>query len=114
MRVDPEDLYWRLHSISKVLESSGVIDESEHRDAYPTILDAMNFVRERIRPTDAWAGLDPRLRRLLGLGAVVDALLQEEDLEAAAEQLAPAGGCQRDELIDAVQPPWNRLQAALA
>lgn len=45
MRVDPEDLYERLHSLSKVLESSGVIDESEHRDAYPTILDAMNFVR---------------------------------------------------------------------
>jgi HD-like signal output (HDOD) protein len=76
--------------------------------------DVVHFVRERIRPTDAWAGLDPRLRRLLGLGAVVDTLLQEEDLEAAAEQLAQAGGCQRDELIDAVQPPWTRLQAALA
>jgi hypothetical protein len=39
------DLYWRLHSLSKVLESSGVIDESRHKDAYATILDAMNFVR---------------------------------------------------------------------
>lgn len=52
MRVDPEDLYERLHSLSKVLESSGVIDESEYRDAYPTILDSMNFVRAAL-PDDA-------------------------------------------------------------
>ena len=40
-----EDLYWRLHSLSKILESSGVIDERRHTDAYATILDAMIFVR---------------------------------------------------------------------
>lgn len=56
MKVDPEDLYWRLHSLSKVLESSGRIDESEHRDTYPTILDAMNFVRERIREAEVLRG----------------------------------------------------------
>ncbi len=56
MRVDPEDLYERLHSLSKVLESSGRIDEGEHRNAYPTILDAMNFVRERIREAEVLRG----------------------------------------------------------
>ena len=40
-----EELYWRLHSLSKILEGSGVIDESQHPDAYATILDAMAFVR---------------------------------------------------------------------
>jgi hypothetical protein len=40
-----EDLYWRLESLSKSLESSGRIDQSEHPDAYATVLDAMIFVR---------------------------------------------------------------------
>ena len=40
-----EELYWRLHSLSKTLEGSGLIDESQHPDAYSTILDAMAFVR---------------------------------------------------------------------
>ena len=40
-----EDLYLRLHSLSKILEGSGVIDESQHPDAYSTILDAMAFIR---------------------------------------------------------------------
>ena len=43
-----EDLYLRLHSLSKSLEGSGRIDEHENPDAYATVLDAMNFVaRER-------------------------------------------------------------------
>ena len=45
VREPSEDLYWRLHSLSKILEGSGVIDESQHLDAYSTILDAMAFVR---------------------------------------------------------------------
>ena len=40
-----EDLYWRLHGLSKILEGSGLIDESQHPDAYSTILDAMVFIR---------------------------------------------------------------------
>ena len=42
---DADDLYGRLHALSKVLESSGRIDEQEHRWAYATILDAMNAAR---------------------------------------------------------------------
>lgn len=56
MRVDPEDLYWRLHALSKILEGSGRIDEGEHRDSYPTILDSMNFVRERMREIEVLRG----------------------------------------------------------
>lgn len=41
-----EDLYWRLHTLSKMLESSDIIDGAAHRDAYPTILDAMNAIRK--------------------------------------------------------------------
>lgn len=39
-----EDLYQRLHSLSKSLESSGRLDEHDNPDAYATILDAMNLV----------------------------------------------------------------------
>ncbi len=45
MHESGEDLYWRLHNLSKTLEGSGLIDESQHPDAYSTILDAMAFVR---------------------------------------------------------------------
>lgn len=45
-----EDLYWRLHGLSKILEGSGFIDESQHPDAYATILDAMDFVRSTPQP----------------------------------------------------------------
>lgn len=41
-----EDLYLRLEFLSKILESSGIIDEHENKDAYATILDAMNFIRD--------------------------------------------------------------------
>ena len=41
-----EDLYLRLEFLSKILESSGIIDEREHREAYATILDAMRFIRD--------------------------------------------------------------------
>ena len=40
-----EDLYYRLHSLSKSLEGSGRLDEHDNPDAYATVLDAMNFVR---------------------------------------------------------------------
>ena len=42
-----EDLYWRLHALSKVMESSGRIDEDRDRELkpYAAILDAMNAVR---------------------------------------------------------------------
>lgn len=40
-----DDLYLKLHGMSKHLESSGRIDESDAPEAYPAILDAMNLVR---------------------------------------------------------------------
>lgn len=46
-QAEPDDLYWRLHSLSKSLESSGRIDEHDNPDAYATVLDAMNAVREQ-------------------------------------------------------------------
>ena len=36
-----ENLYWRLHSLSKSLEGAGRLDEHDCPDAYATILDAM-------------------------------------------------------------------------
>ena len=44
-QTDVDDLYWRIHSMSKSLEGSGMIDEHDNPDAYATVLDAMNFVR---------------------------------------------------------------------
>lgn len=39
-------LYWRLHTLSKSLEDSGRIDESDCTDAYSTILNAMRMARQ--------------------------------------------------------------------
>ena len=44
-----DDLYWRLHSLSKALESSGRIYSEDHPDAYATVLDAMNALRSPTR-----------------------------------------------------------------
>lgn len=76
--------------------------------------DVVHYVREQARPPDGWIALDRPLRRLLALGAVVEALLHEDDAQGAAEQLAPIGGCSTAELVGAVQAPWSRLQDALA
>lgn len=40
-----DDLYLKLHGLSKRLEGSGRIDESDAPEAYPAILDAMKLVR---------------------------------------------------------------------
>lgn len=59
------DLYSRLESLSKVMESSGRIDEHEHPDAYGAILDAMRFVAAAPHPPIAqpqaagWRPIDP-------------------------------------------------------
>lgn len=46
---DAEDLYWRLHSLSKCFEGSSVCydDDGEH---YRTVLDAMNMIRAQSAP----------------------------------------------------------------
>ena len=62
-----DDLYWRLHGLSKILESSGFIDESRHPDAYSTILDAMAFVR----------GQQPVVREPLTDEQIVEAFCQQ-------------------------------------
>lgn len=43
---EDDGLYWRLHSISKSLESCGFLDEHDNPDAYGTVLDAMAFVQQ--------------------------------------------------------------------
>jgi HD-like signal output (HDOD) protein len=76
--------------------------------------DVVHYVREQARPAESWGHLDRPLRRLLALGALVEAMLQEDDATEMAEQLAPAGDCTTAELMDAVQAPWSRLKDALA
>jgi hypothetical protein len=44
-----DDLYWRLHSLSKALESCGRIYAEDYPDAYATVLDAMNALRSPTR-----------------------------------------------------------------
>lgn len=56
---DPEDLYWKLHSLSKSMEGSGRIDQHDNPEAYGTLLDAMNALRSSSQPvrepmTDSW------------------------------------------------------------
>ena len=50
------DLYVRLASLSKVLESTGRIDEHDYPDAYATLLDAMNFVQGMKTPNEKLKG----------------------------------------------------------
>lgn len=45
--IDDDDMYWRLHALSKALESSGRIDAADYPDAYATVLDAMNALRSQ-------------------------------------------------------------------
>lgn len=45
-----ESLYERLEFMSKVLESSGLLDEMDHPGTYATVLDAMNAVRAMAEP----------------------------------------------------------------
>lgn len=51
--IDPEGLYWRLHSMSKSFESCDRCNEEDvDGGAYVAVLDAMRFVRDRY-PFDA-------------------------------------------------------------
>ncbi|MDQ5896168.1 MAG: hypothetical protein QG612_254 [Pseudomonadota bacterium] len=71
----------------------------------------VSFVRERTRPPEQRAGLDPRLRRLLALGSAAEALLH-----AAAGGSATLTGLAGDdalpepELRAAIAPHWHPLR----
>ena len=41
-----EALYWKVHSLSKCLESDGRIDELDSPDAYVTLLDVLHLLTE--------------------------------------------------------------------
>jgi HD-like signal output (HDOD) protein len=82
--------------------------------AWGLAADVVHYVHDQVTPPAQWAGHERPLRRLLALGAVVDALLREDDLEVSAGQLAPAAGCTTDDLVSALKAPWSRLQEALA
>ncbi len=88
--------------------------------------EVVRFVREQGRDPTSWVDQPDALRRMLSLGAVVDALLLEEPVgrttaDATVEQqahdlareLTPASGYRDDELWAAVNPPWQRLRTAV-
>lgn len=84
-----ENLYWRLHSLSKALESSGRIDAHDYPDAYATVLDAMNALRSRTRSqalADAGFTRRPSLR----------AMEMRKALELIAAPMRPDGTWNRD------------------
>lgn len=75
--------------------------------------DVVKYVREHVRPPGQWAELQTPVRRLLGLGAVVEALLADASVSVAdvAAAVSPGSGCGPADLVAAVQPSWRRLQA---
>lgn len=106
------DLYSRLESLSKVMESSGRIDEHDHPDAYGAILDAMRFVAAAPHPPatqeppmHAWssqAALDvlaERRRQIEREGWTPD-----HDDEHDAGELAAAGSAYALAAADALYP----------
>lgn len=90
-RLAPErdDLYWRLHSLSKALESSGRIYSEDHPDAYATVLDAMNALRSPTR-SEALAAAGFTRRPSL------KAMEMREALELIATPQRPDGTWNRD------------------
>lgn len=75
--------------------------------------DVVRYVREHGQPAAGWSRHAAPLRRLLALGTVVDALLDEDDAGLSAEAVAAPGGLGEQVLLQAVAPNWDRLQAAL-
>lgn len=71
----------------------------------------VRFLRERVRPPAHWTGLDRHTQRLLALGAAVDSLLAEADLDQAAQQGGLEPVCPPEVLRQALQRPWTMLQA---
>jgi hypothetical protein len=84
-----EDLYWRLHSLSKALESSGRIDAYDYPNAYATVLDAMNALRNK---TLSQALADAGFTRRQSLKAME----MREALELIAAPMRPDGTWNRD------------------
>lgn len=90
-RLEPErdDLYWRLHSLSKALENSGRICADDYPDAYATVLDAMNALRSPTRSEAlAAAGFTRR--------PSIRALEMRAALELIAAPMRPDGTWNRD------------------
>lgn len=84
-----DDLYWRLHSLSKALESSGRVDADDYPDAYATVLDAMNTMRSKTRSQKL---ADAGFTRRPGLWA----MQAREVLELIAAPMRPDGTWNRD------------------
>lgn len=82
--------------------------------AWGLAADVVHYVRDRVLPAERWQGAARAERRLLSLGAVVDALLDETDAGECAAHLAPTADCSAEELVGAVEPVWSRLHAAVA
>lgn len=70
----------------------------------------VRFLRERVRPPAQWQGLDRHTRQLLALGAAVDSLLAEADLDLAARQGGGDPACPPEALRRALERPWSVLQ----
>ena len=84
-----DDLYWRLHALSKALESSGRIYAEDYPDAYATVLDAMNALRS---PTRSQALANAGFTRRPSLRAME----MREALELIAVPMRPDGTWNRD------------------
>lgn len=85
-----DDLYARLETLSKALESSGRIDQFDYPEAYATVLDAMNWVMREPSRSQALAEAGfvrrPSLR----------AMEMREALELIATPMRPDGTWNRD------------------
>jgi HD-like signal output (HDOD) protein len=74
--------------------------------------DIVKFMQARVEPQDRWQSFPAPLRDLLVLGSLVDELVAGEDVAVAAQRLASNTARSADELIAAVDLPWQRLSAA--
>jgi len=75
--------------------------------------DVVKFVHHRVEAQDTWVPLPAPLRDLLVLGGLVDELVAGEDVAVAAERLASNSQRSAEELIGALDGPWQRLANAL-
>lgn len=85
-----DDLYARLETLSKALESSGRIDQFDYPEAYATVLDAMNWVMRE--PSRSQALAESGFTRRPSLRAMD----MREALELIAAPMRPDGTWNRD------------------
>ncbi len=109
MPVDTDDLYAKLHSLSKSLEGSGRLDEHDNPDAYSTILDAMRLAQATGSASRAAAPFQDRVQPWLMecFGPMIAGDREERNHRLLEEALELVQACDCSDQPSGVMRPNN-------